>query len=103
MRSVWSRCNLVVSSWSNICLAKHEQDSLIKFIFILPCVLLSEIMLIFLLKIVLPQYLHESTSSPLVILCRLLLMNISSVRSFAWDYLLLEQIYRESLWIPACR
>lgn len=59
-------------------------------------------MLIFLLKTVLSQYLHEDTPSPLIILCRLLLMNISSVRFFAWDYLSLKQIYRESQWIPAC-
>lgn len=69
---------------------------------LLPCVFLNEVVLMFLLKTVLSQYLREGASSLLVILRRLLLLTISGVGFSAWGYLSLEQIYRESQWIPVC-
>lgn len=63
---------------------------------ILPCVFLNEVVLVFLLKTVLSPYLHEGIPNLLVILHRLLLLSISSVRFSAWGYLPLEQIYRQS-------
>lgn len=69
---------------------------------LLPCVFLNEVVLMFLLKTALSQYLRESASSLLVILHRLLLLTISGVGFSAWGYLSLEQIYRESQWIPVC-
>lgn len=69
---------------------------------LLPCVFLNEVVLMFLLKTVLSQYLREGASSLLVILHRLLLLTISGVGFSAWGYLSLEQIYRESQWIPVC-
>lgn len=56
----------------------------------------------FLLRTALSQYLREGASSLLVILHRLLLLTISGVGFSAWGYLSLEQIYRESQWIPVC-
>lgn len=69
---------------------------------LLPCVFLNEVVLMFLLKTALSQYLREGASSLLVILRRLLLLTISGVGFSAWGYLSLEQIYRESQWIPVC-